>query len=222
MSPYLLSSLLTYANFLHSFHLMLSLFISLSVSSLCLGFQQTKKKISLFSQFSLVFSPSLPLLFCLLLLLSDLFNFSLQKKKKIHLMLFLAHLVPVSTAAFQSSRTSSRKISLSKNFQVSLPPAPNTSSSPLFSYQQLSAHLLFYLFFSFSLQSLFRVSLSLFISLFYFWSVSPQSKKHKNARSLPLFLTLSYFSSSPSVCVLTSIKRCWQFMKSKKKKEVSP
>jgi hypothetical protein len=32
--------------------------------------------------------------------------------------------------------------------------------------------------------------------------VSTQRQKHQNARSLPLFLTLSYFFSFPSVCII--------------------
>jgi hypothetical protein len=39
-----------------------------------------------------------------------------------------------------------------------------------------------------------------FFSLFYFGLYLLKSKSIKNARSLPLFLTLSYFFSSPSVC----------------------
>jgi hypothetical protein len=90
--------------------------------------------------------------------------------------------------AFQPSMS----VSLSKKFQFSLPPVPNTSSDPLLYFPVGSSVPLFfsYLFFILLISS---------FSLFYFWSVSPQSQKHKKclkssslSHSL-LFRLISFF-----------------------------
>jgi hypothetical protein len=77
---------------------------------------------------------------------------------------------------------------------------PVSSLVPLF-FSIFSSPFLYYPYSQYPFLFLFPYSF-FFLLFVLFWLVSTQRQKHQNARSLPLFLTLSNFFSFPSVCII--------------------